>query len=389
MPSLGEIILNTAAKRRGEIDAEPVRQLQQMGVLQGILAQQQRMQQSQQDRAEMAQLKGVVAQAGGVPATAIKALLASGNPKAIELAAKLHSLMPKQEKPDKPELVEIEGPDGRPIKRWVMPGQSTGVDVGTAYKTPRADKGEWSDPYNLGGAMVQKNSVTGEIRTAVSRPSAGVTVNMPATSDLMQKPDGSYVRVRIGKNGAVEEVPLGNVRPPQTPAERKAGADAAGVDASIESVRDRIGKMTALIQKGGVTGSVVGPLGAAGRIAETAIGAVQPGAATPSLDYDNEKALLLADVRKVVEKDPNLSNQERQTLYQTLGGGIMQTPGSAMRTLNNVMNYVESKRRAGGKAAPTQPGAAVQPPENREVGKVYDTPRGKMKWTGTGWLPEN
>jgi hypothetical protein len=31
-------------------------------------------------------------------------------------------------------------------------------------------KGEWSDPFNLGGATVQKNTKTNEIRTAVSRP---------------------------------------------------------------------------------------------------------------------------------------------------------------------------------------------------------------------------
>jgi hypothetical protein len=30
--------------------------------------------------------------------------------------------------------------------------------------------------------------------------------------------------------------------------------------------------------------------------------------------------------------------------------------------------------------------ASAKPPENREKDKVYDTPRGKMKWTGTGWV---
>lgn len=36
--------------------------------------------------------------------------------------------------------------------------------------TKAKGKGEWSDPYELGGATVQKNLTTGEIRTAVSRP---------------------------------------------------------------------------------------------------------------------------------------------------------------------------------------------------------------------------
>lgn len=34
------------------------------------------------------------------------------------------------------------------------------------------------------------------------------------------------------------------------------------------------------------------------------------------------------------------------------------------------------------------PAAAAPPPiETREVGKVYETPKGPMKWTGTGWIP--
>lgn len=45
-------------------------------------------------------------------------------------------------------------------------------------------KGEWSDPYSLSGATVQKNLQTGEIRTAVSRA--------PATN------------IRIGPNGKVK-----------------------------------------------------------------------------------------------------------------------------------------------------------------------------------------
>jgi hypothetical protein len=36
-------------------------------------------------------------------------------------------------------------------------------------------KGTWSDPYQLGGATVQKNAKTGEIRTAVSRPPQSAT----------------------------------------------------------------------------------------------------------------------------------------------------------------------------------------------------------------------
>ena len=98
-----------------------------------------------------------------------------------------------------------------------------------------------------------------------------------------------------------------------------------------------------------MAGGTVGPLGLASRVGETARGAVSADAPTPAIDFKNEQSLLLADVRKMVEKDPNLSKDERERLYETLGGGIMQTPGSSIRTLNNVLNYVESKK-VGGKS---------------------------------------
>lgn len=54
-----------------------------------------------------------------------------------------------------------------------------GVPVVTA-PTADQDKGTWSDPYSLGGATVQKHSVTGQIRAAVPRPpitNVSTTVN--------------------------------------------------------------------------------------------------------------------------------------------------------------------------------------------------------------------
>lgn len=41
---------------------------------------------------------------------------------------------------------------------------------------------------------------------------------------------------------------------------------------------------------------------------------------------------------------------------------------------------------APGPAAPSP--ATVPPPAQRVVGRIYDTPRGPMAWTGTGWLPQ-
>ena len=142
--------------------------------------------------------------------------------------------------------------------------------------------------------------------------------------------------------------------PPKPPnaAAVKASDEASKEQATVESVRQRVNKMSSLIQ--GNTG-IVGPAGVARRVGEAAAGVVAPGVPTPAIDYENEKNLLLADVRKLVEKDPNLSNQERETLSRTLGGGTMQTPGSAIRTLNNVIGFIENKKLRGPSRRPAAP----------------------------------
>jgi hypothetical protein len=45
--------------------------------------------------------------------------------------------------------------------------------------------------------------------------------------------------------------------------------------------------------------------------------------------------------------------------------------------------YASTGRPSGG-------GSAVAPPASaqRQTGQIYNTPRGPMKWTGTGWLPQ-
>jgi len=68
------------------------------------------------------------------------------------------------------------GPVAAPPKWHVVGGNlvqeptAPGQTVKPAFTAPDKDAGVWSDPYDLGGAQVQKNSRTGEIRQAVVRP---------------------------------------------------------------------------------------------------------------------------------------------------------------------------------------------------------------------------
>jgi len=102
---------------------------------------------------------------------------------------------------------------------------------------------------------------------------------------------------------------------------------------------------------------------------------------TPAIDFENKSKLFLSSVRKMVEKDANLSKDERESLLGAIGTGLFQTGASSIRARQDVMQYVRRKRLGELKVSD-----APMNPAEREKGKVYMTPRGPLKWTGTGWL---
>ena len=57
----------------------------------------------------------------------------------------------------------------------------------TLYTAPEKNEGAWGEPYQLGGAMVQKNAKTGEIRQAVSRPPVTNVINQAASQTFNQE----------------------------------------------------------------------------------------------------------------------------------------------------------------------------------------------------------
>ena len=97
----------TAAQDRNA--AAGTRQIQEYGVLQRIIAQ-------QQAAADEQQIKKAIASGGGDAKTTIESLLRSGHPKAIELAQKMQSMLPKPAEPFtlSPGATRF-GPDGRQI----------------------------------------------------------------------------------------------------------------------------------------------------------------------------------------------------------------------------------------------------------------------------------
>ena len=340
MPSLADTLASIPGygayvARRQMNEQQPMRELQQAG---GVLSLQNILEQQEQQK----QFRQTMAQAGGDVEAAMNAALRAGRP---DVAARLAPLVEAKRKAGQ----------GQPIG-------AGGLRMPSGEIVPPADRPKEFAPPEIVKLHEYLNSlppndprgtaVKARIKKLTERD-PGVTVNMPASSQTVVGPDGKFYQFRIGKDGKTEAIPIQTatgdpLKPPPSAADSKTAAEAAEGKATIESVRDRIGKMSALIRR---SPTAVGPAGMVRRGVEAAGGVVEglggPGFGTDAISLENQQALLLADVRKLIEKDPNLSNQERERLYQSLGGGFIQTPTSAIQAMSEVMRYVEGKKHAG------------------------------------------
>lgn len=178
-----------------------------------------------------------------------------------------------------------------------------------------------------------------------TKSSRAAPINVYSTS-LVSGVDenGNPVFVQPSGQPGVPPRPVAGVYPPERADQRRQKAQDQEIAGTVASVESRITKMSQALQE---NPALVGLPGVARKIGESVAGVVSPSAKTPAIDYENDMALLLADVRKMVEKDPNLSKDERERLYQTLGGGTFQTNASALRTLSNVLEFVKNKKLTG------------------------------------------
>lgn len=287
-----------------------------------------------------------VAASGGDVEKAMQALIASGDAAG---AAKLAPIVEARRKAKQGQPIGAGGlrnPDGTVTPPAARPQQ---------FAPPELVKLQ-EHLQSLPAGDPRRAPVEARIKILGERPSP-VQLTMPASSDTMQGEDGKWYKVRIGKDGKVETIPLQTaagapLRPAPSAAELKAGQDAKDATSDIAEI-ERLGtELDTLVQQNqGLFKGVVGPQGYVGRIYELAAGAA--GAGTPAIDFANKSKLFLSSVRKMVEKDSNLSNQERTNLLESIGVGFWQTGPSSIRARRDVMTYVKSKR-IGGLKAPQQ-----------------------------------
>lgn len=140
-----------------------------------------------------------------------------------------------------------------------------GKPIVTAPAAPIKNEGAWGNPYPLNGVLVQKNSLTGEIKTAVSRepqvhinqaaPVTAVTVQDPANPNATIVIDGRTGK-QLGKGPKLTETGRSNFK-------QQAGMQGLGNDLQtaedllLGNVRDSEGNVT----KGNLpTGSGLGSI---------------------------------------------------------------------------------------------------------------------------------
>lgn len=109
------------------------------------------------------------------------------------------------------------GPGGQVIATNVKPQEgftltpggsrfdATGKPIASLPEKAPKDEGAWSEPYNLGGAWVQRNETTGQVRQAVARePQVRVHQEAPITAVTLADPkDPNKTIVIDGRSGRV------------------------------------------------------------------------------------------------------------------------------------------------------------------------------------------
>lgn len=122
-----------------------------------------------------------------------------------------------------------------------------GIEARIAHLTnvPADSKGKWGDPFSLGGATVQKNDVTGQIRQAVTRePQIKVHQDAPITAVTLQDPNNPNGTIIVdGRSGRM--IGQGPKLTDAGKLENKRQFNMQGIGATIQEAEDTLtGKAT-------------------------------------------------------------------------------------------------------------------------------------------------
>ena len=113
--------------------------------------------------------------------------------------------------------------------------------IATAPSKPIKDEGAWSEPYQMGGAFVQRNEMTGQVRQAVGRePQIKIETPPPITAVTIQDPKNPNATIVVdGRSGRV--IGPGPKLTDTGKMETKRQFNMQGIGATIKQVEDILG----------------------------------------------------------------------------------------------------------------------------------------------------
>jgi hypothetical protein len=135
----------------------------------------------------------------------------------------------------------------------------------------------------------------------------------------------------------------------------------------------------------------VGGRGMLGRGAEFLSGMVNPGAPTPASDLQTQILDLQTTYRGLPGHAHSRLRIDAANIDKLIKGlGTFTAPDQALNSLATLRDTIAKQLevRSGARQPASSIQAAPLSPADRKPNTTYQTPRGPMTWTGTGWLAE-
>lgn len=127
-------------------------------------------------------------------------------------------------------------------------------------------------------------------------------------------------------------------------------AKAEEQNATIDEIMRQIDEMKMHVKNNeGTFSGTVGPKGAVNRLFETGAGVVGADVSTPALELESKKELLIANIRKLVAGGGQFTDKDAKRVESSLGTGMMANPKNTLKSMDDLITFMKSKRGGGKK----------------------------------------
>lgn len=180
--------------------------------------------------------------------------------------------------------------------------------------------------------------------------------------------------------------------------QQNADTNAARVQQQVQNkdqpLSDFMDKIDSTIRMINENPGVTGGGGMINRLGEFVGSTITPGTPTPANDFQTKIKDLQTTYRGLPGHAASRLKIDAANIDKTIQGlGLLTSDTTAVNSLTELRNIIARQlqnRGSATEAAPEVPSFPSAPPsaKDRKANTVYMTPRGPLKWTGTGWVPK-